>query len=434
MTGRFRAGFIGFGLIGIGTVACWGSLARLEDLRKELGIFYALWGLAFGLYLLALRMVGRWERQAQPESRSRLLFGWLFLTAVAARLVLLGTAPTFSDDVYRYRWDGRVQSVGVDPYRYPPNAPELAFLRDEQDHQINFPHLRTVYPPLTQLAFRLGAWLGGTIFVHKTLFVASELLTVLGLYLLLRQRTLSFLWLAAYLWHPLVILEIAGSGHNDALGAGWLWLAVAALCGRRWWSAALAASAAFLSKFVSLILVPWWFLRREGRKGLGLFLGLSLLALAFYPTAVPALVESFSKMVSRVGSHASVVAVLTGVTGSLLAARLLALGGLAGFLLWWSRRCDDPAHYVGGALAVAALLAPALHPWYLVWLVPCFCFWRPSWLMALTATAVVSYSVWPGRQWIQYAPVLGFGIWEVGRWMYRSSFRLAMKPAPLARS
>ena len=46
--------------------------------------------------------------------------------------------------------------------------------------------------------------------------------------------------------------------------------------------------------------------------------------------------------------------------------------------------------------AAAALLSPVLHPWYLLWLIPSFCFWRPAALVALTGTVVLAYTVWPG--------------------------------------
>ena len=44
--------------------------------------------------------------------------------------ILIFTHPTLSDDMFRYVWDGRVQAHGISPYRYPPDAPQLVFLRD----------------------------------------------------------------------------------------------------------------------------------------------------------------------------------------------------------------------------------------------------------------------------------------------------------------
>ena len=39
-------------------------------------------------------------------------------------------APDVSGDINRYVWDGRVQAEGINPYRYAPDDPVLARLRD----------------------------------------------------------------------------------------------------------------------------------------------------------------------------------------------------------------------------------------------------------------------------------------------------------------
>ena len=37
----------------------------------------------------------------------------------------------YSNDLYRYMWDGRVQAAGIDPYQYVPTATQLTGLRNE---------------------------------------------------------------------------------------------------------------------------------------------------------------------------------------------------------------------------------------------------------------------------------------------------------------
>src|SRR6202023_1520038 len=84
------------------------------------------------------------------------------------QLIALTQQPLTSDDDYRYIWDGKVQLAGIDPYRYAPNAPQLAFLREPllfgtPGHcghlipggctAINLPSVRTVYPPVAQAVF-----------------------------------------------------------------------------------------------------------------------------------------------------------------------------------------------------------------------------------------------------------------------------------------
>jgi hypothetical protein len=380
----------------------------------------------------------------------------ILLGAVAARLFLLGTQPTLSSDIYRYRWDGRVQLAGIDPYAYPPDATALQSLREEDFHQINFPQVRTVYPPLAQLAFRLGAWVSPTLTGQKGVFLAAELITVVSLLVILSLRGLSPLWVVAYAWHPLVILEVAGSGHNDALGIALLWLGLAAwhlpapngvrqTGGRRWFGATLAWAAAFLSKFMSVVLVGWWAFRLEARRWLVAFLLLAALPLVVWPTAVSALLESLSTMTTRVESNASVYLIFLALVGHAAVARWVSIGLWVAWLLWWGRREADPIRYLFGGLLIMALLSPAVHPWYLMWLIPFCCFWRIPAVLALTATVVLAYAVWPGyltegiwhlpvwARVAEYAPVVLLGFWEIRRCAWRFSFLPVTKPQVLAK-
>jgi len=411
----------GLTLLGIAFVGCWWRIRLLGDPRLHLGAFYTWFAAAFGCYLLALWLIRRFEKKGAAP------FLLILGVAVVARWILFGTTPTLSDDIYRYRWDGRVQAAGIDPYAYPPNDPALAFLRDEQSAHINFPHLRTVYPPMTQAAFRLGASLGETLTAQKLVFLSAELLTVLSLLVILRRRGRSPLWLAAYAWHPLVVLEIAGSGHNDALGVAMLWLGIAAWEARAWGGSALAWAAAFLSKFGSIVMAPWWWCRRAARPWLVAFLFLGLVPLALRPTVVSALTESLSAMTMRFEANSSIYLLLAGLVHHAGLARILVAGLWLAVVIWWAKREADPVRYVLIVMGAAALLSPVAHPWYLVWLIPCFCLWRVPMFMALSGTIVLSYTSWPGYlaggSWgvpgwariIEYAPVLALGLWGLGR-------------------
>jgi len=76
--------------------------------------------------------------------------------ALIARLLAVLPAVPLSDDLYRYLWDGRVANAGIDPFAYPPSAPELAALRDDRVWpNVNHPEVPTIYPPVAQLAFRV---------------------------------------------------------------------------------------------------------------------------------------------------------------------------------------------------------------------------------------------------------------------------------------
>jgi hypothetical protein len=70
------------------------------------------------------------------------------------RLILLSLSPIASDDLNRYLWDGRVMTNGINPYRYAPNDPSLNFLHTSTLPQsVNFPAMKSIYPPFAQLIF-----------------------------------------------------------------------------------------------------------------------------------------------------------------------------------------------------------------------------------------------------------------------------------------
>ncbi len=404
-----RATAVWWGVLGAGLIGCWWRIRLLGDLRRDLGAFYTWFALAFLLYVLALRLAHRADRDPASERVGvwRTAFAML-LVGLACRLLLLGTIPVFSDDIYRYRWDGRVQAAGISPYAYPPVAEELAFLRDATWHRVTFPSLRTVYPPLAQAAFRLGVAIEPHLLGQKLVFVASELVMVLCLLMVLRRRRRSPLWAVAYAWHPLPVLEIAGSGHNDALGVAMLWLGFAAWESRHRGGTAVAWAGALLAKFASVLLAPWWWARRAGRGWLVVFLALAAGPFLAQPMAATAITESLSAMAGRFESNASLYLLLARGVGSPEVARIIAALCGGAFVIWWGRRQADPVRYFGGAFAAAALLSPVLHPWYLVWLIPLLCFF-PSlgWLYFSWASSLV-YTTWPTPTWvlwIEYAPL-----------------------------
>jgi len=461
--------------LGLGLLCCWWRIRALGDVRVHLLAFFGWYVLTFILYLVALwiihgatgdrsapenleprvlplrdpsrppphaslcgakakqsvRGAGGWgPRSASPAARNSLngiVLTIIFISAAAFRLCLLGMTPTLSDDVYRYHWDGRVQRAGLDPYAYAPNAPELATLRDALWPRVNFPHLRTIYPPLTQRAFQLGLWLHDGLLGQKLVFLLAELVAMACLLGVLRQRALSPLWVAAYAWHPLAILEIAGSGHNDALGIACLWLGLLAWSLRRPTLAVISWGLTFLAKYATVLLVPWLWFRHGMRWRMPLFAVVAAIPIICCPTVISALFSSLSVMAGRFESNASLFLLVVSLVKSPIIARWLVIGMLAVWTLWWAIHQEDPIIFLMAGLAAAALLSPVLHPWYFLWLVPFFCFWRVPALVVLSGTIILAYTVWSGYlaggQWtvpwwarvLEYGPVLVLGLWELRR-------------------
>src|SRR5262245_4947704 len=179
---------------------------------------------SFGLtgLLWAAFAIGCWLlRQVPINSAVRLIVaGGIVLQAVA-----ISVPPRTTDDFYRYAWDGRVQATGVDPYRYPPTAPELSGLRDDWlfpggEPRLNRSSEPTIYPPGAQAYFLTVHELSPAGSRHKPWQIAAALLAVATSVLLIAalhrnggDPRLAVLWA----WGPAVGLEAGKHGHVDVL-------------------------------------------------------------------------------------------------------------------------------------------------------------------------------------------------------------------------
>lgn len=189
--------------------------------------------------------------------------GWVVLGLVA-RFVLVFSPTLWSDDVYRFIWDGRCWLQGIHPFlQTPDDMAARAFpvpgLTEDLYRKLNSPEHYTVYPPAAQAVFFLSAWaspnsIGGSIVVIKLFLMACEVGNVLALSRLQAGRP-GRSWALLYALNPLAIMEGCGNAHFD----------VAALCGVLWGLLFLQErwpirSAAVWSAGIALKLTPLLFL------------------------------------------------------------------------------------------------------------------------------------------------------------------------------
>ncbi|MGA7793812.1 MAG: hypothetical protein WCA19_12300, partial [Candidatus Acidiferrales bacterium] len=201
--------------------AVFAAMARLGDLSIHIPEFMAL-ALGGGvLYFIAL--------YALEHTRDNRAVLWLVLLgALAFRLTLFPQLPSLSTDLYRYRWDGHVQNEGWNPYAVAPTDPRLAPLRDPGWYVMPVPEIPTMYPPLAQLVFRAtwrlfpdtagaGSTWSTPIIGFKLPFLLADLAVAALLAGWIRSTGGRNYQVAIYAWNPLVVVEFASSGHNDAL-------------------------------------------------------------------------------------------------------------------------------------------------------------------------------------------------------------------------
>ena len=173
----------------------------------------------------AIYLVAAWIVIRARSSNSTLLIAIAF--AIVFRLSILFAPPYFSDDIYRYVWDGRVQAAGINPYRYIPAAPELAQLRDDTIYpKINRrDYAHTIYPPVAQVVFLLTTRISESVVWMKVTMLIFEMVAIWAIASLLNLLGRPRQLLLLYAWHPLVVWEFAGSGHVDAIAIGFIALA-----------------------------------------------------------------------------------------------------------------------------------------------------------------------------------------------------------------
>ncbi len=333
----------------------------------------ALWALVSAATVLCVLRLPR-----------RLAVGLIVGGALLVRLAALSDKAPLSDDLYRYAWDGVVQSQGIDPYRYVPVDPALAPLRDiagmawiwppdergtKKQTKINRSSVRTIYPPAAEAWF----WLE-----HQLIPLTAQDRGYEGAGLVLDLAVLACLlalardprWAAVYALTPLPVLEAVQNAHVDVLGVLLVLGAVALERRGRTLPAAAVLALAALVKVYPALLFPL-LLRRRPVAVVGVALGVAVAGYLPHVLAVGADVLGYlpgylSEEQYSSGSRYLLVGLL-GLGGT--AATLVVVAGVLG-LVGWALRTSLPLPDAGARLLSGVfLLVTPVQPWYSLLLV-----------------------------------------------------------------
>ena len=223
------------------------------------------------------------------------IFKGSFKTAIGVallfRICLLFMTPNLTDDYFRFIWDGLFVANGHNPYLIIPSA----FMDSSQTvpgislalyEQLNSPHYYTAYPPVCQFIFGLSAKLCGgnilgNIILLRVLVLLAEFGTITLLYKLTRIFRLPPALVFIYAFNPLVVIELTGNLHFEAVMIFFLLLAIYFLVKERQIYSALSFAIAIGTKLLPLIFLPLLIRRIGARKSLSYFMivGTTLLLL-----------------------------------------------------------------------------------------------------------------------------------------------------------
>jgi hypothetical protein len=139
---------------------------------------------------------------------------------------------------------------------------------------------RTPYPPAAQLFFRLMVTLWESARVMKCVLTLLDIATIFIVLQWLRVTGRSEWLVLGYAWNPLVILEVAHSGHIDGLGVFWIALCAYWMTRRRTSLAAVAFTLAVATKLLPIVLAPLFLGRVKPRD---IAIGAGALLLLYLP-------------------------------------------------------------------------------------------------------------------------------------------------------
>jgi len=378
---------------------------------------------------------------------------------LAMRMPMFVSTPILEDDHYRYLWDGGVLANGFNPYRFSPRdvtqgafpgipdkLRQLAKDASPVPERINYPYLRTIYPPVVQVAFALGHLLAPwSLFAWRALLLVCDGGTLLMVIYVLRKWRFPPAGLVVYWWNPLLVKEIYNSGHMDVLLFPLLLGSLIFALEKRPVYACAALGVAVGVKFWPAILVPV-ILRSGLRDRMQLLFGALLFGfiavMLFLPMAVSGL-DARSGFVAYGKTwemNDALFLIILWVTESLLrfldlysfnapsVARAAALALALGWTFWLIRKdTEDPGELSQRLLLVVAglyFLSPTQFPWYALWIMP-FLAVTPRFPFLVLGTLLPLYYMRfylrtqglislhdNGIVWLEFAPVWILLVWE----------------------
>jgi Glycosyltransferase family 87 len=321
------------------------------------------------------------------------------------------------DDIHRYVWDGRLQRLGYNPYIVVPSDPAVKGLYTPETRNLNNPDLPSPYPAGAQLFFRAVTAIQESTFALKVAFVVCEFAIVFVLLDILRYTGKGAHLVLAYAWNPLLAIEVAGSGHIDIVGALLLVVSAAALV-RRWRAtAAVALGLAIAVKFLPIVLLPLYWKRVRIRDTA---LAAAVVGLVYVPFLNRSFVDhsllnpgripigSLGTYVQSFRFNGPVFAALDGLAPPQWLAGLAVLAGV--LTAAWFRRSTlrraapewSPDQFAW-PMAASLLCAPAVFPWYLLWLLPFLTSASTLLVILWTVSIIPTYVMWHfralGRPW-----------------------------------
>lgn len=227
----------------------------------------------------------------------------LFSIGLVFRLLFFFATPALSDDYFRFTWDGELTSDGYGVFAFVPEdyqkhvAPEhqkkyqelLAAKSDLFPDGMNSKSYYSVYPAVNQWIYYTATWGNspnqGNLLILKFWMLLAEIISFFLLRALLKRESRES-WVAAYWWHPFVILELVGNLHFEGIAIVFILATLYYAHKNRWFYTAFMAALAIMTKLTPIFLLGGLFRQFHWRKWMLTCMTSVVVSLLFFWTII----------------------------------------------------------------------------------------------------------------------------------------------------
>ena len=328
---------------------------------------------------------------------------WILVAYLVSRFLLFQTTPIFEDDYFRYLWDGQLLTKGFNPYLLSP-ADDFwqkagALISSEWRQHINFPDIRTIYPPMSLLYFSIVYKIFGESVLGLRIFaVILEVFMMIILLKLIKKEKWNLKPLCIFLFFPTLMKENINSVHFDLLAT--VFLMTSWLYFKNNFLSWMTLAGAVLVKIFPLILVPLYF-KESKSKISSVFVFSSCIILAYLPfySAGALLFQgagAFAKnwiFFESSAYYLNWIFELMGIAQAQFLTRLsLGLLMLIGGLIIGFTDRIKLQNKVVVLFLMLYLLSPVLNSWYWLWSLPFLILYAPRWTWIFPVFTALGYS------------------------------------------
>lgn len=380
---------------------------------------------------------------------------FLVSTSFFFRIIFLFSIPNLSQDFYRFIWDGRMIFEGLNPYiTLPENFIKNRMFPVFQAQELyngmgvlNGSHF-TNYPPINQFNFLLASLFSNTSILGSVVVMRLQIIIAdMGIFYfgkkILNHLKLPVSNIFLYLLNPLVIIELTGNLHFEAVMLFFIVWSLYLLFQKKWIYAAILLGISVSVKLIPILFLPLFyqfFQKENSLKNIIKFIFFGVIVVSiniilFLPFLSTELISSYSNSISlwftEFEFNASFYYIAREIGYVFYGFNKISFLGkffsviivIFIFLLSIFRDNTTPNKLISAllfALTFYYLASTTVHPWYLTTLVLLSVFTQYKFAFVWSLLVALSYHVYATLPWkesfwfigIEYMIVLFVLIWE----------------------